>query len=309
MPNNRNKWKLHEKVVATIEKFICPDANVEHNKFLPVIGRSYRKARQCDIVITNKVGIRNFITIVEVQKRNKKPEITQFHGWIRKMEEVGAQHLICVSELGFPDSIINEVKYNYGSNRVSLMSLKELNLLEGNELINIIVPYQIHTTRKFEIVSVEEFSIKAPKDSGQKSCSMDFNPDERCFSQDGVIELNSLNELISKRLNTFSEQNQLSNDEIIKIHFIQNDNLSFYLGYERFQVQSIILNVKILMKRNILPIEGAKFVYSQEILNDTLVWVIKTKLLLDGVLSDIDILIHFKIEGPIINLRESQRII
>src|SRR4051812_9120756 len=101
------KWRTIEKVVARLEEVLTPVARVEHNVFLPVIGRPNRKPRQCDIVVTSGQIPRQTITIVEVQKRKNRPNITVFHGWVEKMHEVGAQHLICVSALGFPQSIID----------------------------------------------------------------------------------------------------------------------------------------------------------------------------------------------------------
>lgn len=118
------KWKFIEKVVTIIERYIAPTAKVRRNVFLPVLKNKTRRPRQCDIVIEDGKAPRQTISIVEVQDQGTKPEIGEFHGWIKKMQEVGAQHLICVSELGFPDSIQKEAD-EIGPT-VRLLTLKKL---------------------------------------------------------------------------------------------------------------------------------------------------------------------------------------
>lgn len=104
MTKNPN-WKLREKVVAIIEQHLGPDAKVEHDVDLPVLKSKKGRTRQCDIVITQGQKPRQTISIAEVQKRDSKPDINTFNGWVEKKNEVGAQHLLCISEIGFPDSI------------------------------------------------------------------------------------------------------------------------------------------------------------------------------------------------------------
>ncbi|MEB3191963.1 MAG: hypothetical protein VKL42_16600 [Snowella sp.] len=120
-----SSWESTEKIVAFIEQAISPDAKVEHNVKLPVINNPNRKPRQCDVVITFGKYPRQTLAIVEVQKRVTRPSITTFHGWCKKMEEVGAQHLFCVSALGYPSSIIEYVKKEKGPT-VKLLTLEDL---------------------------------------------------------------------------------------------------------------------------------------------------------------------------------------
>jgi hypothetical protein len=123
--NTNPDWKITEKIIALLEGIITPDAEVEHNVYLPVIGSQSGRKRQCDIVIKYGLEPRQSIAIVEVQKRKKLPDINTFQGWLRKMTEVGAQHLICVSALGYPKSIIEDVATKVGPT-VTLTTLKEL---------------------------------------------------------------------------------------------------------------------------------------------------------------------------------------
>src|SRR5207253_680411 len=97
------KWKTVEKVVALVEKAICPEARVTHNVDLPCLVTGHME--QCDVVIEIGVPPRFTRTIVEVQKRNTRVKPNDFRGWLVKMEDVGANRLICVSAKPFPKSI------------------------------------------------------------------------------------------------------------------------------------------------------------------------------------------------------------
>ena len=76
------------------------------------------------IVIVEGKDPRQTISIVEVQKRNSKTDINTFDGWLQKMKDVGAQHLFCVSEKGFPGSI--KEKAEVIGPTVRLLTLKQI---------------------------------------------------------------------------------------------------------------------------------------------------------------------------------------
>lgn len=114
-------WKITEKVVAKIEEKINSSSLVEHNVRLPVIGDPNNGVRQCDVVIRTGSPPRETLTIVEVQNRDSRVDINTFGGWLEKMKEVGAQHLICVSKHPYPKSIISKAKKH--GNSVSLIQL------------------------------------------------------------------------------------------------------------------------------------------------------------------------------------------
>jgi hypothetical protein len=97
-------WKLVERVVALLEQAIAPGARVEHN--VELFDHKAKIMTQCDAVIRQGMPPRETITIVEVQERNRKVELNDFRGWCQKRNDVGAQHLICVSKKGFPESVL-----------------------------------------------------------------------------------------------------------------------------------------------------------------------------------------------------------
>lgn len=117
-------WEVAEQVVTMIERHLSPNAKVKRNQHLPVLGSASKRTRQCDVVVTSGIAPRQTISIVEVQKRQSRPSINEFNGWVEKMREVGAQHLICVSQMGFPSSI--EEKADQHGPTIRLVTLQQL---------------------------------------------------------------------------------------------------------------------------------------------------------------------------------------
>lgn len=112
-----------EKIVELIEKSISPDSIIRQNVMLPVINSQIGRARQCDVVIESGPAFRRTITIVEVQDRKSQVNIGVFNDWLQKLEEVGANCLICISRQEFPESVKEVARFN--GQRVLLINLKE----------------------------------------------------------------------------------------------------------------------------------------------------------------------------------------
>jgi len=93
-------WSIVERVAAALEKCLDPAARVEWNVRLPVVDGTPARTRQCDVVVRIGEEPRVTTSIVEVQDRKSRPSLSEFGGWIHKLREVGAQHLICVSRSG-----------------------------------------------------------------------------------------------------------------------------------------------------------------------------------------------------------------
>lgn len=144
-----NDGKEFEQLVHVIEQSISPDSVVEHDVNLPVIGSKEGRTRQCDIVIRSGKKPRETITIVEVQDRTSKPDINTFGGWLHKLEQVGGQHLICVSRHDFPVSIKEEA-FKAG-NTVRLITLKE-DLNTKSIPINVIFKHCVFDMNKIDVV-------------------------------------------------------------------------------------------------------------------------------------------------------------
>ncbi|TDF77704.1 restriction endonuclease [Pseudomonas sp. H9] len=113
-----------EKIVEIIERSTSPTARIEQNVFLPILTSTQGHTAQCDIVIRNGPPHRETLTIVEVQDRNSKVDINTFRGWLGKIDDVGAQHLICVSRKDFASSI--KEKATQSGSKIFLVTLKDL---------------------------------------------------------------------------------------------------------------------------------------------------------------------------------------
>lgn len=125
-PARDPKWRLVERVVAVLEKSLTPDAQVLHDHKLPILtgASGRRRKRQFDVVIKSGKPPRETLTVVEVQDRSRAVGEDQLVAWHRKMQQVGAQHLICVSKKGFR-STAKEFALSVGPT-VRLVTLKEL---------------------------------------------------------------------------------------------------------------------------------------------------------------------------------------
>lgn len=123
-------WKKKEELVKVIEKVISPSSRVERNIMLPNLKSKSGAKRQCDVVIRTGKPPRETISIVEVQKRGAKVDINTFGGWCVKMRDVGAQHLICVSEKGFPKSVKEEALLMGPT--VRLLTLSQLDSIDDS---------------------------------------------------------------------------------------------------------------------------------------------------------------------------------
>ncbi|MCG7567579.1 hypothetical protein MHM95_14955 [Pseudoalteromonas sp. CnMc7-15] len=170
-----------EKIVEIIERSISPTAKIEQNVFLPILTSVEGHTAQCDIVIRNGNPPRETLTLVEVQDRNSKVDINTFRGWLGKIDDVGAQHLICVSRKEFPSSIKEKVSQR--GSKIFLVTLKELSPERiPLEFISFIFRY-----RHLDIKSIK--SIRPFVGPGQIE-KLGLNPmahnlDDRAWSLDG----------------------------------------------------------------------------------------------------------------------------
>lgn len=274
-------WQEIEKIVTKLEQFLSNDAKVEHNKFLPVIGKPNRDPRQCDIVITFSNGARKSVTIVEVQSRKSKLDINTFHGWVKKMEEVGAQQLICVSEIGFPESIIDEVKNTYGENKITLMTLKEFDYVTEPKQFNMLST-MIQTKREIEIESIKNAVIVVP-DSQKENFDLNFILTDNIFSQENEQELISLFDIVCKNIPLNYENQFLTMDEN------QNKIFSYNFKIEKEMNYKILLNNSFFLVKNLemivlikhieesKPIEVTQFEYRPELTDNFIAWISKFK--------------------------------
>jgi len=181
-----NDGKQLEHLVRLIEKSITPEAKVEHDVDMPIINSRIGATTQCDIVIRSGISPRQTTTIVEVQDRKSKVKPNDFRGWVQKLEDVGAQHLICVSKQDFPKSIREQAALSSG--KVILMTLQEAEpdfLPIGFINFNYQYFHYDITSLNFINVSISERDISALGLSDQAPKKAQFNMTDLCWSIDG----------------------------------------------------------------------------------------------------------------------------
>lgn len=178
----KNSGKELELLVTLIQKHIEPEAAVEHNIHLPVINSSSGRTRQCDIVITSGPNHRRTITIGEVQDRSSQVDINTFSGWLSKLDEVGAQHLICVSRLEFPESI-KEKAFSLG-NKVKLINIKDADPTE--------IPFGfLKTNFKYHNYQATDVKVSKIKFSRHEANLLGIFDSINEFMANEILDLNS----------------------------------------------------------------------------------------------------------------------
>jgi len=180
-----NDGKDLEYVVELIEKSISPSAVVKQNQLLPVIGSPSGRTRQCDVVIWERPGPRQTISIVEVQDRDSRVDITMFGGWVEKLKQVDAQQLICVSRHDFPISVKEEA-FKLGGT-VRLVTLKELDAEDIPINFKIILKRGVHakaTKTDIDVTKSELETLGIWDVFERKYNGVQLDNDEQCWSLD-----------------------------------------------------------------------------------------------------------------------------
>jgi hypothetical protein len=299
--NNGLDWKKAENIAALIEKAVSPDAHVQTNVHLPVIGTS--RTRQCDVVIYFGKPPRQTIAIVEVQKRKRKPDITTFHGWIRKMQEVGAQQLFCVSALGYPKSIIDDVRTRIGPT-VKLLTLEDLASVDKTSAF-VLAPFIVETYPKYQITD-----IGTPRLFRTRETSLNLNTAERIISLGTNHKTYSLGELIASALNNAPDLPQPAPHEIE--NWVQFVNLplesvfeSIWLdtGDERIQVKEWSIGLKLYAEAKNIPIPVTHLEYKQEFLDGTIAWIGHTQFNHNGQNLELTVVVMPDEQGYLRNVR------
>lgn len=145
--------KLKEKVVTILERHIDQSARVFCDVLLPVVADPQMEPRQIDVLIETGTKARPTRTIVEVQDRKSKPQPTEFDGWLKKMEDVGAQHLMCVTKAGYTKTILKKAA-NRGPT-VRLFTLEQLEKSKGNILPPSIMSNDLHLVTYGQLLSIK----------------------------------------------------------------------------------------------------------------------------------------------------------
>ncbi|MGC4038680.1 MAG: hypothetical protein QM764_22140 [Chitinophagaceae bacterium] len=260
-----------EHIVYWIEKSLAPGAIVLHNQRLPVVGSSSGKKRQCDIVIRSGPENRETLTIVEVQDRKSPVKIAEFEGWQKKLKQVGAQHLVCVSRHPFPESIKEQAALS--GNTVKLITI---NTLLGEqiplEVLNISFVQDVT-----DILNIHKEEVIVAS----------FNEEIEGFSKEEVLEDLStvktndqkfiVGKKVMKALATICIENSPTDTGGIEVAaclalgYIGSDSLHYW--YKGKAVQ-LAMKIEYTYSSRLINIEPSVIAYDQ--LNDgTLAWMLE----------------------------------
>lgn len=173
-----------EELVELIERSIDKNAKIERDVQMPILNSPSGKKTQCDIVITKGIPPRMTKTIIEVQDRDSKVKPNDFRGWIEKLNEVDAQHLICVSRQKFPESIIE--KASLSGNKISLINLMDISIdkipLDFFKFKFVNCDFQIKSWKIKKIIVNKHLGI--PKRIKELFLSKKIKVNEKVFSYD-----------------------------------------------------------------------------------------------------------------------------
>lgn len=288
-------WVTLERIAALVERALTPGAIVRHNVRLPVIGKL--RTRQCDVVITFGEQQRQSIAIVEVQKRKSKPDINTFHGWVKKMQEVGAQQLFCVSAVGYPRSIIDEVATRIGPT-VKLLTLSKLEAANQTGGI-FLLPFHTHVTPTYQIVDIGTFSVHGSPPPTLGS----LNSADKRFSTDGLEPDLSLDDIICGSLNALENDHVAHpppwEDKVVTDLVLGDAAPSLWLHFDdkALRIVKWTIRVELTFKRETVCMPAENFTYEQQSANGTLAWIGRATLRVECVERDICIVFKPDAEG------------
>jgi hypothetical protein len=259
--------KYLEQLVFLIEKSIDTNARIEHDVHMPILNSISGATAQCDIVTWTGSKHRETVTIVEVQDRKGKVKPNDFRGWQQKLEDVGAQHLICVSRQDFPKSI-KEKAQNLG-NKIFLINI----LTPKPEKI----PFSIFKTNfqyeHFNLTSLNSLELQISESElernhigGEKLFNQACDIYEKCFSinRQDLISLYDICYTYAKGMN----KSGLYRKEI-EFHIDRGTSL-FVFRFNKFVKIGLKFNCQ--FELDIIPIPVNVLSYQQT--GEVLAWVL-----------------------------------
>lgn len=264
-------WEIKEEVVRLLEATISPDSKVERNVQLPNLSSQRGAKCQCDVVIKSGRPPRETISIVEVQYRGTKVDINTFRGWCEKLRDVGAQHLICVSEKGFPDSIIEKAEKMGPS--VRLLTLKEI---ESAEVTKLDFFSNTITNPRRELIQTFDVKLDFKNDSNTGVFPIQFTMDSKDFKYRDVWV--SAKDLLFQFLDITERDGAIYGDgkHIVELSLpIENESFSVRIGDEIKEVIRLYLKLEVDILNRTIPITYSQ--YKQIELEDTQAWLLEAQ--------------------------------
>lgn len=270
---SKQDWLTIEKLVQLIEKSISPDSTVEHDIKLPDLTSNSNAKRQCDIVIKSGNPPRQTITIVEVQSRNSKFNITFFQGLIQKMRDVGAQHLICVSTEGFTKTIKEKASELGGTVRLVKLTKHDTDSFP----INFFKMKFIDSRPIYDFSGAPKMDFKPIKCGQEQEFNLQAQLGELKFilsTQEGV-ELG-----IKELVDHYFCMHDPNTDGVYKVQFpTENANLTMKYMEMMLEVENFEWDVSVKIRRQEVPC--IVYSYEQEEIGP-IAWALEGTTSMDG---------------------------
>jgi hypothetical protein len=289
------QWKTVERVVALLEKTLAPEARIRHDIKLPNLKTGH--PIQCDVVIEKGQEPRITRSIVEVQDRSRPVEANTFRGWCKKMDDVGASHLVCVSAHPFPESIKDTVATEYGP-RVLLVTLEALEKQQWPlQIVNGAMRIYNPTIDVDTSITPNPVFIFPPGPNPIMEAvgtGMQGNTQNRWIQREGQEELLPVGDLINegvRKLNDNPQMLRLSEGLHRVVHRWRPQGVSFCYNGLTASVQQLEVTYLVRIESVIFPFEISS--YSQE--GHTLAWVARASGKING--EDAEIRFTFVPDG------------
>jgi hypothetical protein len=251
---SNSDWLTIERLVQILEKSIAPDSSVEHNVKLSDLSSSSNGKRQCDIVIRTGLPPRQTITIVEVQSRKSKFNLTIFQGLIKKMQDVGAQHLICVSTTGFTKTIKEKAMQLGGTVRLVLLTKNDTSTFPGFFKFTF-----IDCRPEYEFVSAPR--VKALPSLTKTFVPITFNVNDKSFILSSMPDMQqSVKDLVSY----YFSRNDTETSGVYTVKLPNPDDKLFFQNHQdRWEIKQFECDIRVTINKQEIS-EGNIYSYEQE---------------------------------------------
>jgi len=126
-------WKEYEQLVFNHIKDNFLNATCEFNS--KVLGKYSLGERQCDVLVTQVIAGKEFITLVDAKYYSKKVDVKAVEDFISMCNDVGALEGVLVTPKGYSELAYNRAQNDPSQIILDILSLEDLHRLQGDGAI------------------------------------------------------------------------------------------------------------------------------------------------------------------------------
>lgn len=161
-----------EKLVASIQSRVDPNASVSHSRILK---DRHGHNRQFDVVIEGRFGGQDILGIIECKDFSKKVGTPEVDAFVTKSQDINANFKILVSKRGFSKPAIQKSKH-YGIQTLSLIPNDDVN-----------IGFKVGSYWFADVYYWDQLSLTILVDSEIEE-ELDFNPYDVTINEKKVID-------------------------------------------------------------------------------------------------------------------------